>query len=144
MPLLHRSNLRTMVERDWFMSSMHPGFLDRFSLGLMLLCMLQAVAFARGDQLREVRVADLPHEAARTLDLIAGGGPFPYSRDGVVVGNRERLLPQRERVYYHEYTVRTPGVKSRGARRIVCGGEPHTTRDCYYSDDHYQTFRRIR
>ena len=106
--------------------------------------MLQAVAFARGDQLGEVRVADLPHEAARTLDLIAGGGPFPYSRDGVVFGNRERLLPPRQRGYYHEYTVKTPGVKSRGARRIVCGGEPRTTRDCYYSDDHYQTFRRIR
>ena len=126
------------------MFSMRPRFSDRISFGLALLCMLQAVAFARSDPLPEVRVSDLPHEAARTLDLIAGGGPFPYTRDGVVFGNRERLLPPRQRGYYHEYTVKTPGVRTRGARRIVCGGEPHTTRDCYYSDDHYQTFRRIR
>ena len=104
--------------------------------------MLQAVASA--DRLLEVHVSELPREAIRTLDLIAGGGPFPYARDGVVFGNRERLLPSRPRGYYHEYTVQSPGVKSRGARRIVCGGEPRTTRDCYYSDDHYQTFRRIR
>ena len=50
----------------------------------------------------------------------------------------------KPRGYYHEYTVRTPGVKSRGARRIVCGGTARTPDACYYTDDHYQSFRRIR
>ena len=76
--------------------------------------------------------------------LIRKGGPFRYDRDGVVFGNREQLLPAKPRGYYHEYTVRTPGVKNRGARRIVCGG-PKTAPDaCYYTDDHYRSFRRIR
>jgi ribonuclease T1 len=87
-----------------------------------------------------VAAAELPPEARQTVLLIRRGGPFPYERDGVVFGNFERLLPPRERGYYREYTVPTPGVRSRGARRIVGGrgGE------LYYSDDHYRTFRRIR
>lgn len=88
----------------------------------------------------EVVIADLPREARETLRLIKQGGPFPYDRDGVTFGNREKLLPLRERGYYREFTVRTPGVSSRGARRIVAGrgGE------AYYTDDHYASFRRIR
>ena len=126
------------------MISMRSGLFDRLTFGLVLFTMLQVVAIARTDRLQEIRVSDLPREAVQTLSLIADGGPFPYARDGVVFGNRERLLPPRDRGYYLEYTVKTPGVRSRGARRIVCGGEPRVTRDCYYSDDHYQTFRRIR
>jgi ribonuclease T1 len=89
---------------------------------------------------REIAVADLPREARHTLELIARGGPYPYERDGVVFGNRERLLPEKPRGYYREYTVRTPGVSHRGARRVVAGkgGE------LYYTDDHYASFRRIR
>ena len=87
----------------------------------------------------EVRVADLPPEARHTLALIERGGPFPYERDGIVFGNREGLLPKRARGYYHEYTVKTPGSRDRGARRIVAGGPG----EFYYSDDHYRTFRRI-
>ena len=88
----------------------------------------------------QIGVAQLPAEARATLKLIKQGGPYPYERDGTVFGNFERLLPQRERGYYREYTVKTPGVKSRGARRIVAGrgGE------LYYTEDHYQSFRRIR
>ena len=88
----------------------------------------------------EVSVAALPPEARATLQLIKQGGPFPYERDATVFGNFERLLPKRERGYYREYTVKTPGVKSRGARRIVAGrgGE------LYYTEDHYKSFRRIR
>ena len=123
---------------------MRLDFLNRLGYAVVLLCLAQAVAHARSERLPEVRIADLPREAEQTLSLIARGGPFPHSRDGVVFGNRERLLPSRPRGYYLEYTVRTPGVRSRGARRIVCGGEPPATRDCYYSDDHYQSFRRIR
>ena len=59
-------------------------------------------------------------------------------------GNRERALPRQARGYYTEYTVRTPGTRGRGARRIVVGGSPAESRELYYSDDHYQSFRRIR
>ena len=96
------------------------------------------------EALPEVALADLPKEARELRATIDNGGPFRYSRDGVVFGNRERILPAKPRGYYHEYTVRTPGARDRGGRRMVCGG-PKTAPDvCYYSDDHYQTFRRIR
>ena len=87
-----------------------------------------------------ISVAELPPQARETWQLIKHGGPFPYPRDGVVFGNYEHALPQQSRGYYHEYTVKTPGAHNRGARRIVCGVVP----ECYYSDDHYQTFKRIR
>lgn len=112
----------------------------------LLLAVGATPGFARTspDALPEVALADLPKEARELRALIAKGGPFRYDRDGVVFGNREHSLPAKPRGYYHEYTVRTPGAKNRGARRMVCGG-PKTTPDvCYYSDDHYRTFRRIR
>jgi ribonuclease T1 len=86
-----------------------------------------------------VRLQELPSEARETLQHIRQGGPFPYARDGVEFRNYERKLPHQPRGYYHEYTVRTPGVKSRGARRIVCGPLP----ECYYTADHYRHFNRI-
>ncbi|MEA3122884.1 MAG: ribonuclease [Paraburkholderia sp.] len=85
----------------------------------------------------------LPREAVGTLNLIAAGGPFPYAKDGAVFGNFERLLPQHVRGYYHEYTVPTPHARNRGARRIVCGGPPRRTDNCFYSNDHYNSFKRI-
>jgi ribonuclease T1 len=103
-------------------------------------------AFARTtpEAIPEVGLSDLPKEARELRAQIVKGGPFHYSRDGVVFGNREHLLPAKPRGYYHEYTVHTPGATDRGARRMVCGG-PKTMPDvCYYSDDHYQSFRRIR
>jgi ribonuclease T1 len=96
------------------------------------------------DALPEVSVAALPKEARQTLATIKSGGPYAYQRDGIVFGNREGLLPAHPRGYYHEYTVTTPGVGTRGARRIICGGNTRTLAECYYSDDHYQSFRRIR
>jgi ribonuclease T1 len=91
-----------------------------------------------------VALAELPPEAQQTERLIRAGGPFPYSKDGVTFGNRERLLPRRERGYYREYTVPTPGSRNRGARRIVCGGTPPVKPEvCYYTEDHYASFRRI-
>ncbi len=85
-------------------------------------------------------LAGLPPEAHETLALIKRGGPFPYSRDGIVFQNRENLLPAKSRGYYREYTVPTPGVKTRGARRIISGqgGE------YYYTPDHYRSFLRIK
>jgi ribonuclease T1 len=93
---------------------------------------------------RDVRVAALPQEARDVLALVHAGGPFPYERDGVTFGNRERLLPARTRGFYHEYTVATPGARNRGARRIICGGPRRAPEVCYYTDDHYVSFRRIR
>lgn len=86
-----------------------------------------------------VREAELPPEARETLALIRAGGPFPYARDGVVFSNFERILPRRKRGYYHEYTVRTPGERDRGARRVVTGGAGER----YYTDDHYESFREV-
>lgn len=101
-------------------------------------------ALARSEPVGTVALADLPPEARQTEQLIRSGGPFPYAKDGTVFGNRERLLPREARGYYREYTVRTPGSRDRGARRIVCGGQVPTRPDaCYYTADHYASFRRI-
>jgi len=90
-----------------------------------------------------IALAELPREGRETYALIREGGPFPHEKDGVVFGNRERLLPVHKRGYYREYTVRTPGSRNRGARRIVCGGKPRTPDACYYTGDHYASFREI-
>lgn len=84
---------------------------------------------------------NLPPEAVATLDLILRGGPFPYRQDGSTFQNRERLLPDRPRGYYREYTVPTPGAPNRGARRFVTGGNPPEV--FYYTQDHYRSFRRL-
>jgi ribonuclease T1 len=89
-------------------------------------------------------VAELPPEGQITYQLIRKGGPFHYEKDGIVFGNRERILPRQARGYYREYTVKTPGSRDRGARRIVCGGEePVKPVACYYTADHYASFRVI-
>ncbi|WP_030964477.1 ribonuclease domain-containing protein [Streptomyces sp. NRRL S-378] len=86
-----------------------------------------------------VRAEALPRQAQDVLALIDKGGPYPYRQDGTVFGNFEKALPRHKRGYYHEFTVRTPGERDRGARRIVTGegGE------FYYTDDHYQTFKAV-
>jgi len=104
---------------------------------LVLAFSAQAFAFSA---IGEIKASALPAEARATLALIRAGGPFPHDRDGSVFGNREALLPKRERGHYREYTVRTPGARDRGARRIVAGRDG----EYYYTDDHYRTFRRIR
>ncbi len=88
----------------------------------------------------EMPVQELPLEARATLELIKAGGPFPYPQDGRTFSNREKLLPSQKRGYYREYTVRTPGVRGRGARRIVAG----VPGEYYYTADHYRSFKRIR
>ena len=90
-----------------------------------------------------VPLSELPSEGRATHALILAGGPYPFEKDGVVFGNRERLLPASKRGYYREYTVKTSDVSHRGARRIVCGGFRTLPEACYYTADHYASFRRI-
>lgn len=91
-----------------------------------------------------VALATLPVQAQSTFRLILGGGPFPYGKDGTTFMNREARLPAAARGHYREYTVKTPGVSHRGARRIVCGGKPPSQPEaCFYTDDHYASFRLI-
>lgn len=104
-----------------------------------------AHAFAPG----EIELAALPREGRTVYAAIRKGGPFAYPKDGSTFGNFEGLLPKKRRGYYREYTVETPGARNRGARRIVCGAESrdwerNAPEACYYTDDHYASFRRIR
>ena len=94
-------------------------------------------------QLATIQVAELPGQGRETYELIRRGGPFPFGKDGMVFGNRERSLPAEKRGFYREYTVATPGSRDRGARRIVCGGPARAPYACYYTADHYASFRRI-
>ena len=123
------------------------------SLKLVLTGFLFSAALATGvvqakgpvavDARSTVSVAELPRQGTQTYALIHQGGPFAHEKDGVVFGNRERLLPSEKRGYYREYTVMTPGLRHRGTRRIVCGGQPTTPDTCYYTADHYASFRKI-
>jgi ribonuclease T1 len=116
-----------------------------FVAAMWLLAPVGASAQREAEQQRiqialaDISVRDLPSEARDTLRLIEKGGPYPYDRDGIVFGNFEKRLPIKERGYYNEFTVKTPGVKHRGARRIVTG----KSGEKYYSEDHYNTFKRI-
>lgn len=105
-------------------------------VSLALAVAAQALAISA---IGEIKAAALPTEARDTIALIKKGGPFPYQKDGTAFGNREALLPKRVRGWYREYTVKTPGARDRGARRIV-GGRDGTL---YYTDDHYRSFKRI-
>lgn len=98
----------------------------------------ESVQSQAADDLATVGESDLPAQARDTLALIDAGGPFPYDEDGSVFGNREELLPEQDYGYYHEFTVATPGLDHRGARRIVTGAAGY-----YWTADHYQTFERI-
>lgn len=117
----------------------------KLGLALALASGLAAGTGVRaGSTAEAVALSELPPAAQQTYQRILNGGPFRYQQDGVVFGNRERLLPRQTRGFYHEYTVRTPGASDRGARRIVCGGQAPTQPDvCYYTADHYSSFSRI-
>jgi ribonuclease T1 len=128
------------------------GFLYKLALAGLLL---SGAAFTNLVQAQLVQVkgpanglavmsqSELPPQGRDTYEKIQQGGPFAYEKDGVVFGNRERLLPSHKRGYYREYTVKTPGSRDRGARRIVCGGKATAPDACYYTADHYSSFRKI-
>ncbi len=116
--------------------------------GFLLVALLGAIGSgartaSNWTETGDVALSALPVQGQETHRLIYQGGPFPFDKDGVVFGNRERLLPLHKRGYYREYTVRTPGSRDRGARRIVCGGAATTPDACFYSADHYASFRKI-
>lgn len=97
-----------------------------------------------GAAVASVAYTGLPPQGQEVMELVRQGGPFRYEKDGTVFGNRERQLPSQRRGYYREYTVPTPGLSHRGARRIVCGGkQPRSPDACYYTEDHYSSFRLI-
>lgn len=143
------------VQGDVTESRTRQRLTDRLRAGLAILAAAAVVgagalsgtaAQARqgGASMDGVALSELPREAQATHRLILAGGPFPYRKDGTTFFNRERLLPKAARGFYREYTVRTPGSRDRGARRIVCGGEPPERPEvCYYTADHYASFRRI-
>jgi ribonuclease T1 len=119
----------------------------RLRLALLLAAVLafmpaeaQRATPAPARAVAEVAAAELPREARATIALIRKGGPYPYARDGAIFSNREAQLPPQKRGYYREYTVKTPGERTRGARRIVAGHNG----ELYYTDDHYARFRRVR
>lgn len=114
-----------------------------FLAAVMASGALQAKGPAIAASAATISLAELPRQGVQTYELIHQGGPFAFEKDGVVFGNRERLLPSQKRGYYREYTVKTPGSRDRGARRLVCGGQARTPDTCYYTADHYASFRRI-
>ena len=128
--------------RQW-VSSAVAGFL-MFGLTLTGTVLVHAKGPAPAVSESAIALAQLPPQGQDMMKLIVAGGPFKYDKDGVVFGNRERILPTKDRGFYREYTVKTPGERTRGARRIVCGGLKPTAPDaCYYTDDHYASFRKI-
>jgi len=115
--------------------------MNRIAAGLAAL-LFAAAAIAKGfAPIGDVQLSALPQEARAKLARIKSGEKFAHPKDGSSFGNREKILPPRKRGYYREYTVRTPGARDRGARRIIAGSGAG---EYYYTDDHYNSFRRIR
>ena len=131
---------------DRHLKAVWPGVLAAgFSCWIALSPnLVQAKGPVVNERLGQISQAELPPQGRDTYSKILQGGPFPFEKDGVVFGNRERILPSEKRGYYREYTVKTPASRDRGAKRIVCGGKQATAPDaCFYSDDHYSSFKRI-
>lgn len=127
---------------------MHKSVVKLALTGLVVLTSLAGIGTMAKEMVQpsvsaSVTVDQLPPQGRDTYQRIQNGGPFPYEKDGVVFANRERMLPLEKRGYYHEYTVKTPGSRNRGTRRIVCGGPATTPQACYYTADHYASFRKI-
>lgn len=133
--------IRAVKNRPWLVKSLALVLVLTAAASTM---MVQSRSPAEGQLPAVIGVSALPAQGKEVMEQIWLGGPFRYEKDGTVFGNRERLLPGQKRGYYREYTVPTPGLNHRGARRIVCGGQkPRAPDDCYYTEDHYASFRLI-
>jgi ribonuclease T1 len=133
-----------------YISGAKISFLRVESLSVLLIVFGLSMGTAQSRSLlssedsTSISVSAMPKQGQQVYALILQGGPFEYDKDGVVFGNREQQLPKYKRGYYREYTVKTPGVRHRGAKRIVCGGLQVQMPDaCYYTEDHYSSFRKI-
>ena len=136
--------MRACARNPAFRRRAFHAFVAACLVGCAALCGPQAAQARTSGLGAPVAYADLPAQARQTEKLILAGGPFPYSRDGVVFMNREGRLDRKPRGYYHEYTVPTPGAHDRGARRIICGGPRLTEPDaCFFTQDHYNSFHQI-
>lgn len=112
------------------------------TIALPLFDLARQPAIARSTpQVATVSIRQLPPEVKATVERIRRGGPFPYRKDGTTFGNREKRLPVKAAGYYKEYTVPTPGAKTRGARRLVVGGANEIY---YYTGDHYRSFVKVK
>ena len=136
--------------KSWVICAAHRQILPVWALVAAMVMALGSTGLVQakgpfaGGALPTIELKQLPAQGRDVMVLIAQGGPFKYDKDGTVFGNRERILPPEKRGFYREYTVKTPGERSRGARRIVCGGLQPTAPDaCFYTDDHYSSFRKI-
>jgi ribonuclease T1 len=127
----------------WRFDSLRLVFSGLFVAAAMASGWVEAKTPVKLDAQATIKVSELPVQGAMVYSRIYQGGPFESEKDGVVFGNRERVLPASKRGFYREYTVPTPGLNHRGAKRIVCGGQPKTPDVCYYSADHYASFRKI-
>ncbi len=83
-------------------------------------------------------------EVQKTIDNIKLNRPA-FPRDGIPFENNFKISPDSQRLNtgsgpYREWTVKTPGVGNRGARRIVVDTK---TGQAFYSHDHYNTFIEI-
>jgi ribonuclease T1 len=140
--------LHSLRTKNWRL-----GLVGGLALTAALLVMLSTVmvqarsptsSLLPGSSVASVALSGLPPQGQEVMEQIREGGPFRYEKDGSVFGNRERQLPSQKRGYYREYTVPSPGLSHRGARRIVCGGQkPRAPDACFYTEDHYSSFRLI-
>lgn len=90
---------------------------------------------------------DVPEEVDAAVAAVRADGPYLRPKDdGGTFGNRERLLPPKPRGYYREYTVRAPGQRFPGPRRLVTGGQQRlgdNPQVWYYTADHYQSYCQL-
>ena len=92
----------------------------------------------RGEDDRIIYRGDV--DLAPSLARIAAGTRDDHVNDGAFYRNFERRLPaQRDRDYYREFVVPTPGHRGVGPQRLVLGARG----EAYYTPDHYQTFRKL-
>ncbi|MBK8446822.1 MAG: ribonuclease [Micropruina sp.] len=86
----------------------------------------------------------VPAEVHDAVAAVRANGPYLRPRDdGGTFGNRERLLPAKPGGYYREYTVKAPGERFPGPRRLVTGGQSKLGAEpavWFYTADHYESF----
>lgn len=118
-----------------------PVTTSKYDMSLEEHAMRKAGMLGSGSNANRIFSIDydsLPREARDTIALIVNNGPFPYpGKDGSAFGNRFGDLPEGQ---YLEYTVKTPGVVNRGARRIVARKR---TAQLFFTACHYERVEAV-